>query len=650
MYNQQSHCGTIFQSVDFLLVLQLLEKSQSEKSKVIHIRCDPSKSDSSWNWLERWTTVSFSDITPQHQERHDSSAILTEVQKKEQETQSERIETDTLIAKNPQMVSASLPTKEKENKDNKIKVDSFSLDSCADLDESKVTDLNEFQSPFSCSEGFGSPVINYEEEVASMDTADATSDSYLKKMCIETDTKLHSDSLNEKHVVNLEKSRRTTKRMGEARENESKNIGIGSRIVSSIQKVSSSQLKSDELKSGNMSVSSNQESKEVLKPEIMCKSDCSMKPVNFADYSDCGTAEEQKSGIIAPRSDSSLSHKMQIQTLGSECGTEISISSTLDTPDRSEADDGGEIVLEIGSMEKRDHNKDLVGHCVSEIPHAEPKSVKTDVRDHRDHISVITNSENVNQSLSDQSESKPVVPAKLQEATDQQGYSLSTPKESHRSHITTPESHGTLASWISSDAKKSTENLAHVLSSPEGSPLLHITEPELQGTPASQVSSNSNTKTKKSSANGRLSSKKRTNNKLAEKNSPANKNIETGALSTPEDLSKNPTKTRKRRSSLGSSKAEHDGDIEPRVSSSNSIPSYMQATESAWAKVHASATNSPKVSPDEHVKESSYAKKRHSLPMDNGKQAFSVSPRIQPNSKANKTHSPHSSAGNKLGS
>lgn len=117
---------------------------------------------------------------------------------------------------------------------------------------------------------------------------------------------------------------------------------------------------------------------------------------------------------------------MQIHTLVSECSTEIFISSTLDTTDRSEVDNGGETVLEIGSLEKRDHNKNLVGHCVPEILHGEPKLVKTDVTDHLDHISVVTHSENVKQSLSDQSQSKPVpdVLAELEKATVQQGYNL----------------------------------------------------------------------------------------------------------------------------------------------------------------------------------------------------------------------------------
>ncbi|KAI7979390.1 Protein IQ-DOMAIN 32, partial [Camellia lanceoleosa] len=63
---------------------------------------------------------------------------------------------------------------------------------------------------------------------------------------------------------------------------------------------------------------------------------------------------------------------------------------------------------------------------------------------------------------------------------------------------------------------------------------------------------------------------------------------------------------------------------EPRDSnSSNSLPSYMQVTESARAK--ALVTSSPRSSPDVQDKDI-YIKKRHSLPASNGRQG---SPRIQ---------------------
>ncbi|KAE8677097.1 putative Zinc finger C-x8-C-x5-C-x3-H type family protein [Hibiscus syriacus] len=78
----------------------------------------------------------------------------------------------------------------------------------------------------------------------------------------------------------------------------------------------------------------------------------------------------------------------------------------------------------------------------------------------------------------------------------------------------------------------------------------------------------------------------------------------------------------KRRNSFGSTRPENI-DEEPRDSnSSNSLPRFMQATESARAKVN--ANNSPRSCPDVQDR---YIKKRHSLPGASGKQS---SPRIQP--------------------
>ncbi|XP_076949798.1 protein IQ-DOMAIN 32-like [Bidens hawaiensis] len=72
------------------------------------------------------------------------------------------------------------------------------------------------------------------------------------------------------------------------------------------------------------------------------------------------------------------------------------------------------------------------------------------------------------------------------------------------------------------------------------------------------------------------------------------------------------SKPANRRNSFGSQSSEPVVDQEPRDScSSNSIPSYMQITESAKAK--ALVNNSPRSSPDVHGKEG-YLKKRHSLP------------------------------------
>ncbi|KAI3796950.1 hypothetical protein L1987_39637 [Smallanthus sonchifolius] len=131
--------------------------------------------------------------------------------------------------------------------------------------------------------------------------------------------------------------------------------------------------------------------------------------------------------------------------------------------------------------------------------------------------------------------------------------------------------------------------------SPEASPRGHVTvvtASEDQVTPSSQISN-----TKKT-------------NKVKSKKSPVSSNHGSGLRNSLDHLPSE-TKPVNRRNSFGSQSSE-PVDQEPRDScSSNSIPSYMQITESARAK--ALANNSPRSSPDVQGKEA-YLKKRHSLP------------------------------------
>ncbi|KAM0047144.1 putative IQ motif, EF-hand binding protein [Helianthus debilis subsp. tardiflorus] len=143
--------------------------------------------------------------------------------------------------------------------------------------------------------------------------------------------------------------------------------------------------------------------------------------------------------------------------------------------------------------------------------------------------------------------------------------------------------------------------------SASGSPRSHITIPESQGTPSSQVSTN----TKKSKSDKKSTSQKRKSWSTSKKSS-----VDSGPRTSLEQLPKD-TKPGKRRNSFGSPKPDH-------VDHEVSVPSYMQATESARAK--AIANSSPALSPDVHDKEA-YLKKRHSLPgAVNTRQG---SPRIQ---------------------
>ncbi|KAI8005413.1 Protein IQ-DOMAIN 32 [Camellia lanceoleosa] len=143
-------------------------------------------------------------------------------------------------------------------------------------------------------------------------------------------------------------------------------------------------------------------------------------------------------------------------------------------------------------------------------------------------------------------------------------------------------------------------------SSPEASAKSHMTIPESHGTPSSQVSVKAE-RTKSSSAASKRKSLS------AGKMSPTNPDHDSGVRSSLEQLPKE-RKTGKRRNSFGSARPDNV-DQEPR-DSSNSLPNYMLATESARAK--ALANSSPRSSPDMQDKEI-YIKKRHSLPSANEK-------------------------------
>jgi Protein of unknown function (DUF4005) len=257
----------------------------------------------------------------------------------------------------------------------------------------------------------------------------------------------------------------------------------------------------------------------------------------------------------------------------SECGTEISISSTLDSPDRSETE-GGEIVLEIGALE----NKIFQNHTDSGITETQ------------------TEAEAKNPDLEFQPE-----PTEL-------------PEETVTNSIKT--------------ATKSVE-IERLLLSPEATPVSHTTTTvtDVHGTPSSQSSVNTKT------------------TKRERKKKPHNLSTKRSLDSPISNSSNNNNGVIKRHGSMG-----HGGDTEPRISNS-SLPSYMQATESARAKLHPNVTL--KLSTDVSETNGS-GKKRHSLPIagTGGTVAKNSSPRMersqshqaQANAKGNSTQS-HGSSG-----
>jgi hypothetical protein len=167
------------------------------------------------------------------------------------------------------------------------------------------------------------------------------------------------------------------------------------------------------------------------------------------------------------------------------------------------------------------------------------------------------------------------------------------------------------------------------------SPGSYMTIPESQGTPSSQVSVKPN-KINKTGSSGKRRALSMGNKSPANSNndsgsrvavgnkSPANANHDSGSRGSREQLPKDQLNG-KRRNSIGSIKPDQT-DQEPARDNSisnSSLPRFMQATQSARAKIN--ANSSPRSSPDVHDPDVNI-KKRHSLPGATGKQG---SPRVE---------------------
>lgn len=275
----------------------------------------------------------------------------------------------------------------------------------------------------------------------------------------------------------------------------------------------------------------------------------------------------------------------RFQVVDSECGTELSISSTLDSPD----------VSDFGAVEY-DHEAK-----VSDEGICNPSSIKNPDTEAKD-VSTIPSS-SVSPSVPDQPEKLDAINTESIDSV----VAVDSPQIEQR-----PESN---ESGFQREPHSDTGVRVYG-SSPEASPRSHMTILESQGTPSSQVS----VKARKNKSDKSGSSQKR-GSLFAGKKSPSDANQDSGARSSVEKLSKE--KNGKRRSSFGSARPDQT-DQEPRDSSANSsLPHFMQATESARAKLQ--ANNSPRSSPDMQERDN-YIKKRHSLPGANGRQ---LSPRIQ---------------------
>ncbi|KAL6511834.1 hypothetical protein OROGR_021431 [Orobanche gracilis] len=523
---------------------QLMESTP--RTNPINIKCDPSKSDSAWKWLERWMSVS----SVGSEETQESES--TEEQHKENHVHSSDGKEDILVPSDCYAESAHLivgvgaPVKASENHGNSISRDTGNLD--IHSGRKSLSSLSSLSNLHGAHQSDSESVIT-EYAPIEMKETDSIEVIEVKSLPEKGETE------NEGYVPVLKKF------SSEQIEAEAKKL---SRKASSPAFIAVQSI-FEELSSGAIS------------PKL---ASLSSHDLRFETCLDKPSIDQPVKSTHIELADNAISAAKSAAQIGSECGTELSISSTLDSPDRSVNDISDERPKSRENLELQAKNE---------------KSTKLESDPSFSNTNNLERYESINSALfeslnSIDAEDSPRV-EKRQEAK-------------------------------ASDVQLEMES--------EASPRSHMTFPESQATPSSQVSvTRKKSKGKKSGSSNRKS-----------KSSSADKdrNEDSCLRSSLEQLPD--YKPGKRRNSFGPDHKEQElGD----GCSSKTLPSYMQATESARAK--ALANGSPRSSPDVHEKDI-YIKKRHSLPGINERQG-SPSPRIQrsvsqaqQNAKGNASNSP----------
>lgn len=608
---------------------KLLETTPKPKS--VKIRCNPLRPNSAWGWLERWMSVSTSEVAqrsePGLEQEDDNQVEKTAVQADAEDSSIVRF-----YSVNSKFVTDEIP-RELETEENNAVHDVSATDTPSSYPQSKEED--------------DTPVL---ESAMQTDAEDSSMIRfYSVKSKFITDEAAESLENEENHIVDdvnavdLQSCCPLT---------EEKSQEIISQEIELIQdemapdtldalanEISRSQA--DPISHADRPSSESEEPKLCMKrsaseelegegKKVMYVSRKASNPAFIAaqsKFEELSSAANSDSAVSSPFQDAGVkSHDDTTSSVEetakktdepcsveisapdskiiavSECGTELSISSTLDSPDRSdvgntEAEQEKKFSEEMSCDATNREGSDgetygISGHTETDLPSG---SVQLEEIHRNNGVSVTR----------DDTEISPEPEQKLEMSSSDLQTIIDAASTVIPDSSSMEQKHEQNGHDVQLGNDSGTEHQARK-SSPEASPKTHVTVSESQGTPSSQVSvKGKRNKTDKTGSNVKrsLSSGKR---------SPLKPNLDSGVRST-EHLPKD-HKSGKRRNSFGSTKSDN-ADQEPRDSSShNPLPSYMQATESARAKAH-----SPRSSPDVHDKEVP-VKKRHSLPGASGRQ------------------------------
>ncbi|KAL1533342.1 protein IQ-DOMAIN 32-like [Salvia divinorum] len=526
---------------------QLMEASPRTKS--MNIKCDPSKSDSAWKWLERWMSVS----SVSNEEPHETEAVVDQHKDNLGHSGSnEEYPSVQIIPLSTDSESCFNASDDVSNDNNMTKYDASILD---------VHLQNSDQSDPKCEVQESFPA-----EIKNRDLVDVMEESQNEEVQNEV---MEVDYFLKKEETGIVQEAPDCEKFSSMQpETEVKLISRKASNPSFIAAQSKFEELSLSAPSAKLDTSSGQD------PGV----ESSLDKVSSVNQDQPFRSEDKDSGLAG----NLTSNASTVQLGSSECGTELTISLILDSADMSE---------EAGVNESETKTK------VSDATYTDPLS---------NNKTKLERNESVDSVSGESLNSCKPANTQLDKPADQ----------SHRE--VKPESE--------------TSHQLNILSS-EASPRRSEATPELVATPSSQGS------VKRKKNKGEKSQSNRKSKPSPDDKKPSNHTPDSASRSSLDQLQEH--KSGKRRNSPGSAKPDHE-EQEPRDSSSrNSLPSYMQATESARAK--ATANGSPRSSPDVHDKEI-YLKKRHSLPGTDERQG---SPRIhrslsqaQQNPKGNASHSP----------
>lgn len=555
---------------------QLLESTSKPKS--LNIRCDPLRPNTAWSWLERWMDSSTSEAAEKLEPIVEPEKEIDDEVQKIALRADDELSTVAFSESIDSKFSVKEGEKSLENEENHITDDVTTVDSCSacPLSTEFMIEQSHLQ----------------KQELVDEDVASAKIEATEIELS-HTQAELVSLDVNpETTATEIEQPKLSMKRSATSELNdEGKKFVYGSRKASNPAFIAAHSKFEELTSAANFGKLTNSPHEDVE----------AESPVNSAPSLEESVKKTNKPGDV----EASGTFDPRIHVARSECGTELSISSTLDSPDRSDI----EITVaepELRLLEETSCQPDVGGRQDYEENGLSSNSV-TDIPSIMIHQGEVHGTNGVSVDPAAVEVSPQVEQICEVKASDVQTDYAPVSSVTDMDSLPVEQKHQENGYNLHIEQEPTTNHQENKLS-PAASPVSHRTVTESQGTPSSQAS----VQGKRNKINKHGSNRKRSS-PSAEKRSPSNSNIDSGARSSTEHLPKD-HKSGKRRNSFGSTKSDNV-DQEARDSTSRiSVPSYMQATESARAKA-----SSPRSSPDVHDKEI-YSKKRHSLPGATGRQ------------------------------